>query len=93
MTEYADQRGHDVTWQTAEERAQQPTIITGRENIEIARLLAVRGALKLETKGLKRHGRSARVLANEAMGTNFKTAKKTHTEFNKWLVENYDAKR
>lgn len=68
-----------------------PVVITGADNIEMARLLAVRGALKLETKGLKRHGRSARVLANEAMSTSYKTVKKTYTEFNRWLVENYGA--
>jgi hypothetical protein len=74
-----------------ENAMEETTVITGAANIEAARLVAVRGALKLETNGLKRHGRSARTLANEAMGTNYKTIKKTYTEFNRWLVENYDA--
>jgi hypothetical protein len=63
-----------------------PSIIIGADNIEFARLLAVRGALWLETRGLKRRGRSARQLANEAMSTNIKTAKATYVAFNAWLV-------
>lgn len=43
-------------------------IITGAQNIEHARWLAVRSALSLEIKGMKRRGRSARVLANEITG-------------------------
>ena len=34
------------------------TVITG-EHIELYRLLALKAALKLEMKGMKRHGRSA----------------------------------
>jgi hypothetical protein len=65
------------------------TVITGAENIRIASYLALRGALKLEVKGFKRHGRSARVIANEAMGTKISTSRKTYEAFNKWLVDSY----
>ena len=50
-------------------------VIIGPERIEGARILAVRSALKLETKGLKRRGRSARQLANDITGHNDRTAK------------------
>jgi hypothetical protein len=73
----------------AEMEAQDPTpaiVITGADNIEFVRLLAVRGALWLETRGLKRRGRSARVLANEAMGTDIRTKAATYEAFNDWLV-------
>jgi hypothetical protein len=63
--------------------------ITGAADIERASLIALRGALKLETKGLKRHGRSARTIANERMGTDIKTAVKTYKAFDAWLVKNY----
>jgi hypothetical protein len=67
-------------------------IITGTDRIKTARLIAVRGALKLEVKGLRRsRGRSARILANEAMGTNIKTARATYEAFNAWLVETHGA--
>jgi hypothetical protein len=53
--------------------------ITGAENIERARWLAVRSALRLETCGLRRsRGRSARVLANEITGQNHRTAVKAY---------------
>ena len=42
--------------------------ITGKENIENVRLLALRSALKLEVRGLKRRGRSARTIAQEVLG-------------------------
>lgn len=62
-------------------------VITGADNIEMVRLIAIRSALKLETKGLKKHGRSARVLANEAMGTKIRTAVDTYEAYNTYLVE------
>jgi hypothetical protein len=67
-----------------------PTVITGEENIRLFSLIALRGALKLETKGLKRSGgRSARAIANEYMGTNIKTSKATYKAYDAWLAENY----
>jgi hypothetical protein len=49
-------------------------MITGEHSIEVARWLAVRSALKLETHGLKRRGRSARQLANQITGQDHRTA-------------------
>ena len=43
-------------------------VITGAQNVRMAQILALRGALKLETKGLKRGGRSARTIAQELLG-------------------------
>lgn len=51
------------------------TIITGAARIEGARWLAVRSALKLEIAGMKRRGRSARVLANAITGQDHRTAR------------------
>jgi hypothetical protein len=65
------------------------TAITGSENIELARLLALRGALRLEVRGMRRHGRSARVIANEAMGTAHRTARAAYVAFDAWLVAAY----
>jgi hypothetical protein len=65
------------------------TVISGPEQVRIASMLALRSALKLETKGLKRHGRSARVIANEYMGTKHRTSVATYNAFNTWLVETY----
>lgn len=42
-------------------------VITGAENIERVRLFALRHALKLETFGLRRRGKSARALVCEAL--------------------------
>lgn len=64
-------------------------MITGEDNIRIASYIALRGALKLETKGFKRHGRSARAIANGHMGTNIRTSAKTYEAFDKWLADNY----
>jgi hypothetical protein len=61
-------------------------VITNPESIEMARLIAIRGALKLEVAGMTRRGRSARILANEAMGTNIRTKLATYLAFNEWLV-------
>lgn len=66
-------------------------VITGKEKIEAYRLLTIRTALKLETLGMRRHGRSARVLANEVMGTKFRTAKTAYEAFDQYLVEKHGA--
>jgi hypothetical protein len=63
--------------------------ITGADNIRAASLIALRGALRLEVRGLKRRGRSARAIANEHMGTNLRTAKATYPVFDAWLVAQY----
>ena len=65
-------------------------VITGAANIERARMITIRSGLGLEVRGLKMsRGRSMRVLANELMGTNIRTARKTYEAFNTWLVETH----
>ena len=62
-------------------------LITGREDIEHARWLSVRSALKLEIKGLRRsRGSSARQLANKITGQNHHTAKSAYTALNTHIV-------
>ena len=59
------------------------TVITGRKNIEVARWLTVRAALRLETRGLRRsRGRSARQLANEITGQEHRTAVAAYAALN-----------
>jgi hypothetical protein len=43
-------------------------IITGEERIRVASLLALRGALKLEMRGLMRRGDSANTIACRRLG-------------------------
>lgn len=64
------------------------TVITGAENIENVRLLALRGALKLEVKGLKRRGRSARTIAQELLGLPGRPGARTvYRALNKHIVD------
>jgi hypothetical protein len=60
-------------------------MLTG-DDIDRARWLAVRSALKLETKGLKRGGRSARQLANEITGKNDRTAKAAYASLDEFIT-------
>lgn len=64
-----------------------PIVITGADQIEIARWLAVRSALKLETRGMRRSGKSARQLANDITGGNHRTAVKAYDALNTRIVE------
>lgn len=43
-------------------------IIAGRDNIEFARVLTLKGMLSLELKGMKRRGRSAYSIVKEELG-------------------------
>ena len=62
-------------------------MLTGSQ-IEPARWLAVRSALKLETKGLRRSsGRSARVLADEITGQSHRTARAAYAALDAHIVE------
>jgi hypothetical protein len=61
-------------------------VISGSDNVEVARWLAVRSALRLETRGMKRHGHSARVLANEITGQNRRTARDAYGALNAHIV-------
>lgn len=62
-------------------------MISGEENMRMASVLALRSALKLETRGMKRHGRSARAIANDLLGTNHRTAVKTYAALNAYVVD------
>lgn len=64
-------------------------VISGKENVEHARWLAVRSALKLEIMGLSRRGRSARQLANEITGKSHKTREKAYEELNAFIVASF----
>ena len=50
-------------------------IISGKENIKAFRIKTLRSALKLETLGMKRHGRSAYAIVKSEFG--FKGNKKS----------------
>jgi hypothetical protein len=65
--------------------------VSGTEDIEAYRLLVVRTALSLEARtGLRAsRGRSAKVIANELMGTKFRDKEKTYEAFDAWLVAKY----
>jgi len=62
------------------------TMISGEQNVRNASLLALRSALKLETHGLKRRGRSARQMANDITGKNDRTAVKAYASLNAHIV-------
>jgi hypothetical protein len=64
-------------------------MITGRENIEMARVLAVRSALRLEIKtGMKRSSRGASTLAlaNEITGNAARTKFVAYNDLNELIV-------
>ena len=64
------------------------TVITGEKNIQAARVLALRAALKLEIKGLKRRGRSVYAIIKDEFG--FKGNKqKVLDQLNKWIEQNH----
>lgn len=46
----------------------QAIVITGKDNIEFARMLALKGALRLETLGMGRRGRSAYSIVKSEYG-------------------------
>jgi hypothetical protein len=68
-----------------------PLVITGENNIRMASLLALRGSLRLEIRGMKRRGRSAQQIVNEKMNTSYRSKRNTYEAFDQWLVENYGA--
>lgn len=63
-------------------------VITGAENIEAARWLAVRQALKLVIRGVSRHGRSVRTIANEITGEDHKTYEASYRALDNFIGEN-----
>ena len=63
------------------------TIVDTPEKIEAFRLLALRGALKLELIGLKKRGRSAYSIIKSEFG--FKGNKrKVFNLYTRWLIDN-----
>ena len=74
------------------ESTESGTMVTGAEDIEALRLLALRAALRLEIRtGLKRSGtgRSTLALVNEAMGTKHRRKMTAYNAFDAWLVSKY----
>jgi hypothetical protein len=64
-------------------------MITGRENIEMARVLAIRSALRLEIKtGMKRSSRGASTaqLANEITGNGSRSKVSAYNALNDLIV-------
>lgn len=65
----------------------EPNISLPGDDIEHARWIAVRGALKLEMKGLKRRGRSAKMLADRITKKRHKTRRASYIALNAKIVE------
>lgn len=64
-------------------------MITGRDNIDMARVLAVRAALRLEIKtGMKRSNRGASTLqlANDITGSDARTKRAAYEALNDYIV-------
>lgn len=64
-------------------------MITGRDNIDMARVLAVRAALRLEIKtGMKRSNRGASTLqlANDITGSDARTKRAGYEALNDYIV-------
>ena len=49
-------------------------VLSAPEDIERYRLLALRGAVKLEAVGMKRRGRSAKAIAADLLGVSVRTS-------------------
>lgn len=62
-------------------------VITGGRAIEEGRLIALRWALSLETRGLKRRGAPASQLVREATGLKTRKKSKLLEEYDQWLEE------
>jgi hypothetical protein len=64
------------------------TVITGEDNVRMASILALRGALKLEVAGMTRHGRSARTIAQELLELPGRpTARTVYKALNKYITD------
>jgi hypothetical protein len=61
-------------------------MISGTENIENVRLLALRTALRLQVKGFKNSGRSPLTITNELLGTKHRTSKAAYHALNEHIV-------
>jgi hypothetical protein len=59
-------------------------VITGGE-IQVYRLLALKGALKMEAIGMKRRGKSALSIVKSMTGLKARTAKDMVPKYEEWL--------
>ena len=62
-------------------------MITGAENIAMAQLLALRGALNLELKGMTRRGRPASVIVREMGISQAKAKTRVYDDLNDYIVQ------
>jgi hypothetical protein len=66
--------------------------VTGEEQTRMASILALRMALSLEVKGMKRRGRSARTIAQELLDLPGKPSTRTvYAKLNAYVVEKLGA--
>jgi hypothetical protein len=64
----------------------------GEENTRMASVLALRAALALEIKGMRRHGRSARTIAQEFLNLPGRPGTRTvYAKLNAYIVEQIGA--
>jgi hypothetical protein len=67
-------------------------IVTGEEQTRMASILALRMALSLEVKGMKRRGRSARTIAQELLDLPGRPSNRTvYAKLNAYVVEKLGA--
>jgi hypothetical protein len=62
------------------------TVITGEGNTRMISVLALRGALKLQTKGFGNRGRSPLTITNELLGSEHRAAKAAYPALNDYIV-------
>jgi len=62
-------------------------MITGAENIAMAQLLALRGALNLELKGMTRRGRPASVIVRSMGISNKRSKAQVYDDLNDYIVQ------
>lgn len=67
----------------------QNIILDTPAQIEAAQVLALRAALRLETRGLKRRGRSATTIVREMGLTKARTASKALEDVNAYISKHY----
>lgn len=64
-----------------------PIVIEGKDKIELARWLSVRMALSVSIRtGMRRHGRSARILANEITGESHSSNMGAYDALNRKII-------
>lgn len=63
------------------------TVITGQEDIQAFRMLAMKGALKLESLGMKRRGMSICSVVKKEFGIKGKTVKEVYQNYCDFLLQ------